>query len=227
MDIAGSMNITFKADIAALVAHRLSAVLGDPAGLERRRHRRRAGADGASRGTSGSSSGATTSPTSPRSSTTRPPIKIVPGAARYCPTWTSRSPAPACGASTRCTRRRCTRAGCSAPATRCTGIRRPTGWAPTPRSRTRTTSPGSSPPCCGGQADPRCSTLTPTSGRRSPSGSCERANKSGSRVRRLLRGARHARCRAIPERWRPHRGAQGRHRGGRGQAGRAGGRPWS
>ena len=47
MDIAGSMNITFKADIAALRRPpAVGAVLGDPAGLQRRRHRRRPGADG-------------------------------------------------------------------------------------------------------------------------------------------------------------------------------------
>ena len=47
MDIAGSMNITFKADIAAHVgASALGAVLGDPARSQRRRDRCGPGADG-------------------------------------------------------------------------------------------------------------------------------------------------------------------------------------
>ena len=44
------------------------------------------------------------------------------------------------------------RAGCSAWATPSTGTRRRTGWAPTPRSRTPTTWPGSSPTCSAGPA---------------------------------------------------------------------------
>ena len=154
MDIAGSMNITFKADIADLVGHRpVGAVLGDPARVQRRRHRRRAGPDGPAvermadrlgvRHQRAAAGGRRAGGHADR-----------PQPARRCPTSTSRSPAPRCGATTRCTPRTCSRAGCSAPATPSTGIRRATGSARTPRSRTPTTWPGSSPRCCAGRPAP-------------------------------------------------------------------------
>ena len=59
-------------------------------------------------------------------------------------------------------------AGCSAPVTPCTGTRRPTGWAPTRRSRTPTTWRGSSPTSSPGRPHRRCWTATTPSGRRSP-----------------------------------------------------------
>ena len=59
-------------------------------------------------------------------------------------------------------------AGSSASATPCTGTRRPTGWAPTPRSRTPTTWPGSCITCCRHWPPRPCSIPTTPSGPRSP-----------------------------------------------------------
>src|SRR5574340_655887 len=58
---------------------------------------------------------------------------------------TCRSIRPRCGRSTTATPPRTRPAGCSAPATPCTGTRRRTGSARTPRSRIRSTWPGSWP----------------------------------------------------------------------------------
>ena len=71
-------------------------------------------------------------------------------------------------------------AGCSAWATRSTGTRRATASAPTPRSRTPTTWPGSSPRCCAARPRRHCWTPTPPSARRSAEQIVERANKSAA-----------------------------------------------
>ena len=114
-------------------------------------------------------------------------------------------------------------AACSAPATPSTGTRRATGWARTPRSRTPTTWPGSSPRCSTGQAAP--SLLETYSTERAPVAKqiVLRANKSSREFVPVLRGARAAR-RDGPRREMAasDRGAQGEHPGGRGQARGAG-----
>ena len=102
---------------------------------------------------SGSSSGATTSASRRRWSTRRPPRRSS-AACSACPSSRSRSPAPRCGATTRCTPPTCSRAGCSASATRSTVIRRATGSGPTPPCRTLTTCLGSSRRCCAGRPPP-------------------------------------------------------------------------
>ena len=90
------------------------------------------------------------------------------------------------------------RAGCSAWATPCTGTRRRTGWAPTPRSRTPTTWPGSSPTCCAAPRGRRCSTPTTPSAPRSASRSCcapTRASRSSARSSTRSALTRHRRPR--------------------------------
>ena len=76
---------------------------------------------------------------------------------------------------------------------RATATRRPTGSARTPRSRTPTTSPGSSRSCCAARPIRRCSTPTTPSARRSAKQIVTRANKTHRGVRADLRGARPAR----------------------------------
>ena len=87
-------------------------------------------------------------------------------------TTTSRPPSPA--------------AGCSAPATPCTGTRRRTGWARTPRSRTPTTWPGSCTTSSQGLAAP--SLLDTYDAERAPVARqiVERANQSIADTGRIL-----------------------------------------
>jgi 2,4-dichlorophenol 6-monooxygenase len=83
--------------------------------------------------------------------------------------WSRRSPRYRPGPSTTCTPRTCSRAACSSWATQRTGIRHRTVLAPTPRSRTASTSPGSWPRCSRDRRAPPCSTPTARNARRSPS----------------------------------------------------------
>ena len=94
------------------------------------------------------------------------------------------------------------RAGCSAWATRCTGIRRRTASAPTPRSRTPSTSPGSWRWCLKGQAGPGL--LDSYDAERAPIAKqiVTRANKSIDRIRTDLPGAGPARHQGHPTRCR-------------------------
>ena len=146
MDIAGSMNITFKADIAAYVDHRPSVLYwviqpgsnvgGIGAGLVRM--------------------------VRPWNEwlivwgydiNDEPPVVDEAAATQIVrnllgmPDLDVEITGTRCGATTRCTPRTCSPAACSAPGTPCTGTRRATGSAPTPPSRTPTTWRGSSPPC--------------------------------------------------------------------------------
>ena len=94
MDIAGSMNITFKADIARYVGHRPSVLYWvHPAGLQRRRHRRRPGAHGPAVERVADRLGLRHQPASRRSSTRRRRPRSC-ATCSACPTSTWRSPAP-------------------------------------------------------------------------------------------------------------------------------------
>ena len=94
---------------------------------------------------------------------------------------------------------------------RATGTRRRTGWAPTRRSRTPTTSPGSSRSCCEGKAAPAL--LDSYDAERAPIGKqIVTAREPEHRgVRADLRGARRARHHRPRADAREHRRAQGRH----------------
>ena len=196
----------------------LGAVLGDPARLQRRRDRRRPGPHGPAVERVAHRLGLRHQRAAAGRRRGRPPPRSC-AAWSACPTWRSRSPAPRCGATTRCTPPTCSRAGCSAPATRSTGTRRATGWGPTPRSRTPTTWPGSWPRCCEGRRPRRCWRPTRPSGRRSPSRSCSaRTSPAGSSVEFFdALGMTEAGPEA--EMVAPDRGAQGQH--ARGAAKRA------
>ena len=87
----------------------VGAVLGDPAGVERRRHRRRAGAHGPAVGRVADRVGLRHQPAPAGGRRGRPPCRSS-ATCSACPTSRSRSPAPRCGATTRCTPRTC-RAG--------------------------------------------------------------------------------------------------------------------
>ena len=183
MDVAGSMNIVFHADLSAKVEHRPSVLYwvlqpgsdigGIGMGLVRMVRPWNEwlivwGYD------INEPPPELTTPPPPRSSTT----SSATTASR------SRSAPPRCGATTRCTRRGTAPAGCSAWATPCTAIRRPTGWAPTRRSRTPTTSAGSSRSSCAVTPAPACSTAMTRSARRSAGrSSCAPTSPSRSSAR--------------------------------------------
>ena len=211
MDIAGSMNITFKADIAALrrpppsvlywVLQPGSNVGGIGAGLVRMvrpwnewldrvglRHQRRA-----ARRRRGCRDPDRPKPAGRARSGRRDHRSLAVGQQRDV------RHAPAA------------RAGVLRRRRRSTATRRATGWAPTPRSRTPTTWPGRSPRCCNGQAAPAL--LDTYSAERAPVAEqiVKRANKSSREFVRALRGAR-ASLEA------EHRGGDGgRDRGAEGQ----------
>jgi 2,4-dichlorophenol 6-monooxygenase len=178
MDVAGSMNIVFHADLSRFVEHRPSVLYwvlqpgsnigGIGMGLVRTgpavgrvarrlglRHQRAAARGGRRDGH---------------------PHRARPGGRRQR---AGDDPLDvACGATTRCTQRATAAAGCSAWATPCTGTRRPTAWGRTPRCRTPTTSPGSSPWSCAGRPAKDCSTPTTPSARPVGKQIVLRANKS-------------------------------------------------
>jgi 2-polyprenyl-6-methoxyphenol hydroxylase-like FAD-dependent oxidoreductase len=122
-----------------------------------------------------------------------------------------------CGATTRCTRPTCSRAARSAPGTPSTAIRRATASAPTRPCRTPTTSPGSSRPCCAARRARDCSRPTRPSAPPLRSRSCCGPTEQ-PRVRPVLRGARADRRRDRRGDAPADRGAQGQHPAGRGEA---------
>jgi hypothetical protein len=193
-------------------------VLGHPAGLERRRHRRRPGPDDPPVERVADRLGLRHHPAAAGRRRGEGRDEIVRNLARRCPTSRWRSPAPPCGATTRCTRPTCRSSGSSARATRSTGTRRRTASAPTPRSRTPTTWPGSSRRCCAARRARSCWRRTR---RARPGRPADRhaGQQVEPRVRPVLRGARAHRRRDRGGDAGADRGAQGQHAARRGQAG--------
>lgn len=201
MDIAGSMNITFTADLSRLVGHRPSALYwvlspganvgGIGAGLVRMVRPWNEwlivwGFDIAQGTPEVSEDDA------------RQIVRTLVGSR----IWRSRSRASRCGATTSSSPPSCTGAGSSAAGTPCTSTRRTTAWARTRRWEMPTTWPGSWPPCCASRPARTCSRPTTTSAppwrvrsSRAPISpdasprSCSRRSGSPSRVCRRSRCA--------------------------------------